>query len=81
MGSLRQGGTDGADADIAPWENRVREAADQDGEAFVTVGPMRAAELDATLERLSEVAMTVESDYTVVHTQAGAADATKPYWQ
>ena len=26
-------GTDGADADIAPWENRVREAADQDGEA------------------------------------------------
>ena len=67
-------GTDGADADIAPWENRVREAADQDGEAFVTVGPMRAAELDATLERLSEVAMTVESDYTVVHTQAGAAD-------
>ena len=56
---------DGAD----PWENRVREAADADGESFVTLGPMPGEELASMLLRIREVAHTVACDCTVVHTQ------------
>ena len=53
-----------------PWENRVREAADADGESFVTVGPMPSKEeLESMLLRIKEVAHTVACDCTVVHTQ------------
>jgi hypothetical protein len=53
-----------------PWENRVREAADADGESFVTVGPMPSKEeLESMLLRIKEVAHTVGCDCTVVHTQ------------
>ena len=51
-----------------PWENRVRESADADGECFVTVGPMPAEELAAMLVRIEQVAATVSCDCTVVHT-------------
>ena len=53
-----------------PWENRVREAADADGESFLTVGPMPSKEeLESMLLRIKEVAHTVACDCTVVHTQ------------
>ena len=53
-----------------PWENRVREAADADGESFVTIGPMPSKEeLESMLLRIKEVAHTVACDCTVVHTQ------------
>ena len=48
----------------------MREAADADGESFVTVGPMPSKEeLESMLLRIKEVAHTVGCDCTVVHTQ------------
>ena len=55
-----------------PWENRVREAADNDGESFVTVGPMPANELASMLTKIEQVAITVGCDCTVVHEQERA---------
>lgn len=53
--------------DEEPWENRVREAADQDGESLVTLGPAPSDDLDAFADRLRQVAETVACDCTVVH--------------
>ena len=50
-----------------PWENRVREAADRDGETLVTAGPMPAAEVEGTLERIAQVAAMVNCDSSLVH--------------
>ena len=52
-----------------PWENRVREAADRDGETLVTAGPMPAAEVEGTLERIAQVAAMVNCDSSLVHVQ------------
>ena len=57
---------------VDPWENRVREAADNDGESFVTVGPMPANELASMLTKIEQVAITVGCDCTVVHEQERA---------
>ena len=59
-----------------PWENGVREAADQDGESFVVVGPASEAEVGSMLERLEQVAATVSCDMRLVHAiDAPAKDA------
>jgi hypothetical protein len=51
-----------------PWENRVREAADRDGESLVTLGPAPPEELEGFAERLRQVAETVACACTVIHT-------------
>ena len=55
--------------DDIPWENRIREAADRDGETLVTAGPMPTSEVEATLQRLAQVAAMVECDSTLIHVQ------------
>ena len=57
-------GSDGATIEGAsdPWENRVREACDADGEIMVIVGPMASDELASMLTRIEEVAATVACD-------------------
>mmetsp|Transcript_23796 Transcript_23796/g.60858 ORF Transcript_23796/g.60858 Transcript_23796/m.60858 type:complete len:196 (+) Transcript_23796:63-650(+) len=57
-----------ADEEI-PWENRVREAADRDGETLVTIGPVPTETMDLHLERLAQVSAMVACDTTLVHTQ------------
>lgn len=65
--------------DDIPWENRVREAADRDGETLVTIGPADADAMDAHRERLAQVAALVECDTTLVHMQAHPSkDGGKP---
>jgi len=56
-------------ADEVPWENRVREAADRDGETLVTIGPCDTDTMDDHRERLAQVASMVECDTTLVHMQ------------
>lgn len=51
-----------------PWENRVREAADRDGESLITLGPAPPDELAGFAERLQQVAETVACACTVIHT-------------
>ena len=50
-----------------PWENRVREACDADGEVMVTLGPMASDELASMLTRIEEVAATVACECTMIH--------------
>jgi GTPase len=64
-----------------PWENRVREAADRDGETLVTAGPMPASEVAATLERIEQVAAMVECDSTLVHLQDHPSNKEAPALQ
>ena len=52
-----------------PWENKVCEIADRDGETLVTAGPMPAEDMDETLARLEQIASVVECDATLVHVQ------------
>jgi len=56
------------DGEGEPWENRVRESADNDGESLVTFGPATEEELEDILGRLKQVAQTVGCDCVVVHT-------------
>jgi hypothetical protein len=61
--------------DETPWENRVRESADRDGETLVTIGPLPPAEAESILERLVQVAGAVECEATLVHTQEQSSKA------
>lgn len=63
------GSTDGVTIEGAsdPWENRVREACDADGEIMVTVGPMAPEEVASMLTRIEEVAATVACECTMIH--------------
>ena len=62
----------------APWENRVREAADRDGETVVTAGPMLPSQSAGMQERLAQVAAMVACDTTLLHEEAHPAQGTTP---
>lgn len=49
----------------------MREAADQDGESLVTLGPAPPEEVTEIVSRLGQIAETVECDCTIVHTSEG----------
>ena len=68
VGSSGGGASIGCEEEV-PWENRLCEAADRDGETLVTVGPLPAAEMGPMLERLAQVAATVQCDTSLIHTQ------------
>ena len=61
--------------DVIPWENKVREAADRDGETLVTIGPATADNVHHFRERLVRVAATVECDVSLLHVQQHDAPA------
>ena len=77
VGCSTRGASTGVD-DETPWENRVRESADRDGETLVSIQCV-AGEMESIQGRLAQVAAAVQCDSTLVHTQdhpsKGSAEA------
>ena len=67
VGCSTRGASTGVDDDT-PWENRVREAADRDGETLVSI-QCAADEMESIQARLTQLAAAVQCDSTLVHTQ------------
>ena len=53
--------------DEVPWENRLCECADRDGETVVTLGPLPAADVQSYLDKIAQVAAMVECDSSLIH--------------